>query len=323
MELGARTVEVTDDGGHTGLVAHGGGKVDRLLWVILWEAANPVNGRTLRWMDCRSIGCTVPLYLSPVTGGPLAWQECQRTVAWCLELPVRHLSWCRWWLVVRMSCDAVQCVLKVRDSIFGWSCFGSKFLLAPALGLGVDRQGSRLLVRPAHPAFTSTSVLSTCMRLPAESAIVFRHTDAFLCRFSAPLGGESFPLEAHLGVLCRCFEAWTVRYQRTQSGLKAHLDCPPAVYTLLWPALLPFPAIDDDRRIQGACAFSGRFRQLSLSVAQCPSTSTRAAEPLDQRGKTPCYAYPALGPDIILFSPHWTYDCTSLSILHDRSMSGL
>ena len=38
VHLGTRTVKVTDDGGHTGLVAHGGGQVDRLLGVILGEA---------------------------------------------------------------------------------------------------------------------------------------------------------------------------------------------------------------------------------------------------------------------------------------------
>jgi hypothetical protein len=38
VHLGTRTVEVTDNGGHTGLVAHGGGQVDGLLGVILGEA---------------------------------------------------------------------------------------------------------------------------------------------------------------------------------------------------------------------------------------------------------------------------------------------
>ena len=36
--LGSWTVKITDDGSHTSLVAHGGSKVDWLLWVILWEA---------------------------------------------------------------------------------------------------------------------------------------------------------------------------------------------------------------------------------------------------------------------------------------------
>jgi len=36
--LGARTVKVADDGGHAGLVAHGGRQVDGLLGVILREA---------------------------------------------------------------------------------------------------------------------------------------------------------------------------------------------------------------------------------------------------------------------------------------------
>jgi hypothetical protein len=36
--LGARAVEIADDRGHAGLVAHGGGQVDGLLGVILREA---------------------------------------------------------------------------------------------------------------------------------------------------------------------------------------------------------------------------------------------------------------------------------------------
>jgi len=38
VHLGTGTVEVTDDGSHTGLVAHGGSQVDGLLGVILGEA---------------------------------------------------------------------------------------------------------------------------------------------------------------------------------------------------------------------------------------------------------------------------------------------
>lgn len=38
MGLGARAVEIADDRGHAGLVAHGGGQVDGLLGVILREA---------------------------------------------------------------------------------------------------------------------------------------------------------------------------------------------------------------------------------------------------------------------------------------------
>ena len=38
VHLGTRSVEVSDDGGHAGLVAHGCGKVDWFLGVILWEA---------------------------------------------------------------------------------------------------------------------------------------------------------------------------------------------------------------------------------------------------------------------------------------------
>lgn len=42
VRLRAGSVEVTDDRGHTGLVAHGGGQVDGLLGVILGEAVGPL-----------------------------------------------------------------------------------------------------------------------------------------------------------------------------------------------------------------------------------------------------------------------------------------
>lgn len=38
VHLGTGSVEVTDNSGHTGLVAHGGSKVDGLLGIILGEA---------------------------------------------------------------------------------------------------------------------------------------------------------------------------------------------------------------------------------------------------------------------------------------------
>lgn len=34
----------------------------------------------------------LPLDLSSVSGSSLAWQECQRTVSWCLVLSVRHCA---------------------------------------------------------------------------------------------------------------------------------------------------------------------------------------------------------------------------------------
>jgi hypothetical protein len=37
VSLGAWAVKITDDRGHTSLIAHGGSKVDWLLRVILWE----------------------------------------------------------------------------------------------------------------------------------------------------------------------------------------------------------------------------------------------------------------------------------------------
>jgi hypothetical protein len=43
VHLGTGTVKVTDDGGHTSLVAHGGSKVDGLAGVILGEAVAKVS----------------------------------------------------------------------------------------------------------------------------------------------------------------------------------------------------------------------------------------------------------------------------------------
>ena len=46
VHLRTRAVKVTHDGSHAGLVAHGCGKVDWLLWVILGKAGN-VSASTL------------------------------------------------------------------------------------------------------------------------------------------------------------------------------------------------------------------------------------------------------------------------------------
>ena len=43
VHLGTGTVKVTDDGGHTGLVAHRGSQVDGLLGVILGEAGEKLK----------------------------------------------------------------------------------------------------------------------------------------------------------------------------------------------------------------------------------------------------------------------------------------
>ena len=52
VHLRAWSVEVADDGGHAGLVAHCCGKVDRFLWVILRKAAN-VSASTLMAVTSR------------------------------------------------------------------------------------------------------------------------------------------------------------------------------------------------------------------------------------------------------------------------------
>lgn len=64
VHLGTRSVKVTDDVGHTSLVAEHGSEVDGLLGVVLGES----------------------LYLSAVPSGTLTGQETQRTVTRVLEL---------------------------------------------------------------------------------------------------------------------------------------------------------------------------------------------------------------------------------------------
>ena len=69
VHFGTRSVEVTDDGGHAGLIAHGGSQVRLLLGIILWEA----------------------LDLASMATGAFSWQICQRTVTRGFEFSVRAL----------------------------------------------------------------------------------------------------------------------------------------------------------------------------------------------------------------------------------------
>ena len=70
VHLGSRSVEVSDDVGHTGLETHGRGQVDWLLGVVLGEGLN----------------------LTPVTGSPLSGKVGQRTGSWFLVLSVGHVE---------------------------------------------------------------------------------------------------------------------------------------------------------------------------------------------------------------------------------------
>lgn len=58
VHLGTGTVKVTDDGGHTGLVAHGGRQVDGLLGVILGEAVLQVRPNVLLQVRTNPIAVT-------------------------------------------------------------------------------------------------------------------------------------------------------------------------------------------------------------------------------------------------------------------------
>jgi len=70
VHFGSNTLELSDDVGHTSLVAEEGGKVDGLLWVILGEG-----------LDTTTVGSS-----------SLLWQEAERTVTGVFEFPVRHLE---------------------------------------------------------------------------------------------------------------------------------------------------------------------------------------------------------------------------------------
>jgi hypothetical protein len=90
VQLRTWTVQVTNDGGHAGLVAHGGGEVDLGLRVILGEAVNLSMVFFYRRGKEFVKQLIVPLDLSSVTGSTLARQECQRAVARRFVLSVRH-----------------------------------------------------------------------------------------------------------------------------------------------------------------------------------------------------------------------------------------
>lgn len=93
VRLRTGSVHVTDDRGHTGLVAHGGRQMDGLLGVILGEAAKrhsrSVSGPVLR-MEERIFASRVHLRLdlSAMAGGTLPGQEGQRAMAGSLKLAV-------------------------------------------------------------------------------------------------------------------------------------------------------------------------------------------------------------------------------------------
>lgn len=70
VHLGSRSVEVTNNVGHTGLETHGSGQVDGLLGVVLGEG----------------------LDLTPVSGSTLPGKVGQRTGSWFLVLSVRHVD---------------------------------------------------------------------------------------------------------------------------------------------------------------------------------------------------------------------------------------
>jgi len=68
MHFGARAIKITDDMGHTGLVAKSGGKMDGFLWVILWEGFD----------------------LSAMASSSFPRKKSKRTVSWSLVLAVTH-----------------------------------------------------------------------------------------------------------------------------------------------------------------------------------------------------------------------------------------
>lgn len=78
--LGSWAVKITDDGGHAGLVTHGGSEVDLLLGVILWEA---VEEEKVSAIQCERRPDVVysRLDTSAVLGSTLPWKVSQGTVA--------------------------------------------------------------------------------------------------------------------------------------------------------------------------------------------------------------------------------------------------
>jgi hypothetical protein len=92
VHLGTGTVKVTDDGGHTGLVAHGGSQVDGLLGVILGEAIrkNEVSAHQSPPKIFASQELNAPLDLTAVAGSALAREVGQG--AWSEILVSSHMK---------------------------------------------------------------------------------------------------------------------------------------------------------------------------------------------------------------------------------------
>jgi len=131
MWLRARSVEVTDNRCHTGLVAHGGRQVDGLLGVILGEAGGFRKVVSLPGSNFpREWGVWANLRLNPTTvnAGALPWEEGQRTVTRSLKLTVRprvgdvskkepvrnNLLWCCTQPQSRRTWDIARCVTLFR-----------------------------------------------------------------------------------------------------------------------------------------------------------------------------------------------------------------
>ena len=79
--LGSWAVKITDDGGHAGLVTHGGSEVDLLLGVILWEAVEEKLSAQSNATRRQVVVVYSRLDTSAVLGSTLPWKVSQGTVA--------------------------------------------------------------------------------------------------------------------------------------------------------------------------------------------------------------------------------------------------
>ena len=80
IRTGARTVKITNNVGHTSLVAHNGGQVNGLLGVILCMSMS------LKLRKSRNTYLREGLNLSAVTGSSLTGKETKRPMAGCFVL---------------------------------------------------------------------------------------------------------------------------------------------------------------------------------------------------------------------------------------------
>ena len=149
VQLRARTVEVADDGGHAGLVAHGGGQVALLLRVVLWEAGKTLFVSLFLLQCCTGHHCfgiaydlTFPLWRAARLRGKKASEPWRGASNFRCDMVCGE--------VLSISCHSGPEDQKLRISTCSfWKCAGAKSGIGP-----------KILARSCLRLYRSTSTLT-------------------------------------------------------------------------------------------------------------------------------------------------------------------